>query len=281
MGRAIVFLSVDGADYSADVAVEAVRISVDDCDVAGVEDVRDVAGVPPADNAADDAVAVVDVAGVVGFLKRTGEASDYSADVASYVGVGRVAYRTGVVYVVYERAFRRVCRRRHVSDDAAHVQRLSGCVRGGARRAERTEVVGACDGALHHLSRDAADAGVALDAAGVVRVAYRCGGCVAAAEHVEQFFRRVRLVACTGRILSVVSHADFTSDAADVRRLGDGQDVILVVYSGGMYRAAVRRVLYLRAAPVEVADDAADVADDELGGASAVDLFFCKIAVVR
>ena len=119
------FFRVDGADYSADVAVEAVRVLVDDCDVAGVEDVHDVAGVPPADYAADDAVAVVDVAGVVGFLKRAGEASDYSADVASYVSVCRVAYRTGVVYVVYERALRRVCRRRHVSDDAAHVQRLS------------------------------------------------------------------------------------------------------------------------------------------------------------
>ena len=80
----------------------------------------------------------------------------------------------------------------------------------------------------------------------------------------------------------MVSHADLTRDAADVRRLGDGQDVIRVVYSGGMYRAAVRRVFYLRAAPVEITDDAADVADDELGGVvSAVDFFFCKIAVVR
>ena len=91
---------------------------------------------------------------------------------ASEEGEFVVAYRTGVVNVVYDRPGA-VFQGSRVADDAAHVDRVDARGVGYSGRAQSAEVVRTGHRAFVHVSGYSADAHEAADAAGVVGVAYR------------------------------------------------------------------------------------------------------------
>ena len=163
-------------DDAAYLAARMIMFIVNDRNVPCIEGIVDASLVHPSGDPADNIVAVVDGACIVGFFHRSGETAHDAPYMAGIIGKGLIADLAFIVYVIQNR--RGIRPFRCISDDAAHIDSIilftgtEGCC--VSRGIDRPQIVGAGNGAVIHHAGHTADAHVAPDIACIVAVLYRC-----------------------------------------------------------------------------------------------------------